>query len=181
MPGTGLRYCVGVRIDVKAVGRSHQRPQHRPLLLHLAYSLPLYIHIDLRTDNENAVVFWWNASTNRHLGIGGTHPDPAVRRAQKEGMANYRRLKPYFALGKFYGIDEQTHVHTDRQGKTAVMNCFNLDDHPVEKEIRFEPTRLGLSSGKTYQFSGANFSRSGDAYVGKMSIPAIGHTLIEVT
>ena len=64
----------------------------------LAYSLPLYIHIDLRTDNRNAVVFWWNASTCRHLGIGGTHPDPAVRQAQKEGMANYRRLKPYFAV-----------------------------------------------------------------------------------
>jgi hypothetical protein len=147
----------------------------------LAYSLPLYIHIDLRTDNQNAVVFWWNASTNRHLGIGGTHPNPAVRQAQKEGMANYRRLKPYFAVGGFYGIDEQTHVHTDRQGKTAVMNCFNLDNHPVEKEIRFEPAKLGLTPGKTYQFAGAAFGRSGDAYVGKVSIPALGHTLVEVT
>ena len=34
-------------------------------------SLPLYIHIDLRTDNRNALVFWWYASTCRHLGIGG--------------------------------------------------------------------------------------------------------------
>src|ERR1035438_2056656 len=80
----------------------------------LAYSLPLYIHIDLRSDNENAVVFWWNASTCRHLGIGGTHLDPATRQAQQQGMANYRRLKPYFAAGAFCGIDEQTHVHTAR-------------------------------------------------------------------
>jgi predicted metal-dependent enzyme (double-stranded beta helix superfamily) len=61
------------------------------------------------------------------------------------------------------------------------MNCFNLDDHRVEKEIRFEPARLALSPGKTYQFSGATFSRSGDVYVGKVSIPAVGHTLVEVT
>jgi hypothetical protein len=39
----------------------------------LAYSLPIYLHIDLRTDNQNALVLWWNASTCRHLGIGGTH------------------------------------------------------------------------------------------------------------
>ena len=43
----------------------------------LAYGLPLYIHIDLRADNQNALVFW-NASTCRHLGIGGTHKDAAV-------------------------------------------------------------------------------------------------------
>jgi hypothetical protein len=61
------------------------------------------------------------------------------------------------------------------------MNCFNLDEHPVEREIRFEPARLGLSSAKTYQFSGGSFNRSGDAYVGKVSIPALGHTLVEVT
>lgn len=147
----------------------------------LAYSLPLYIHIDLRTDNRNAVVFWWNASTCRHLGIGGTHPDPAVRQAQKEGMANYRRLKPYFASGAFYGIDEQTHVHSSGEGQTAVVNCFNLDEQAIEREIRFQPAQLGLSPDKTYRFSGATLKRSGNDYVGVVSIPALGHTLIEVT
>ncbi len=147
----------------------------------LAYSLPLYLHIDLRTDNKNALVFWWNASTCRHLGIGGTHPDQAVRQAQKEGMANYRRLKHYFASGTFYGIDEQTHVHTDREGKSAVINCFNLDDKPMEREVRFEPARLGLSTGATFKFAGADFTRSGDAYIGRVRIPAEAHTLIEVT
>ena len=125
----------------------------------LAYSLPIYLHIDLRTDNRNALVFWWNASTCRHLGIGGTHPDAAVRTAQKEGMANYRRLKPYFAAATFYGIDEQTHVHSDEKTNTAVMNCFNLSNVPIEKEIRFDPAQLGLSSAKTYQFSGGGFHR----------------------
>ena len=58
----------------------------------LAYSLPLYLHIDLRKDNPQCLMFWWNASTCRHLGIGGTHPDPAVRKAQKDAMTAYRRL-----------------------------------------------------------------------------------------
>ena len=147
----------------------------------LAYSLPLYLHIDLRTDNPHAIVFWWYASTCRHLGIGGSHTDPAVRQAQKEGMANYRRLKPYFAAGAFYGIDEQTHVHAAREGGSAVMNCFNLDDRPVEKQIRFEPARLGLSPAKNYRFAGASVTGRGDAYVATVSIPAMGHTLVEVT
>lgn len=146
----------------------------------LAYSLPIYLHIDLRTDNQNALVFWWNASTCRHLGIGGTHPDPAVRKAQKDGMTTYRRLKPYFAAATFYGIDEQTHVHTDAKTNTAVINCFNLTKVAAEREVRFEPAQLGLSPAKTLRFSGATFERSGDIYVGKVSIPAEGHTLIEV-
>ncbi len=40
----------------------------------LAYSQPLYLHIDLRTDNANAVMFWWNASTCRYLGIAARTP-----------------------------------------------------------------------------------------------------------
>jgi hypothetical protein len=147
----------------------------------LAYGLPLYIHIDLRTDNSNALVFWWNASTCRHLGIGGTHTDPAVRQVQKDGMAQYRRLKRYFAAGVFYGIDEQTHVHSSRDGMSAVMNCFNLHPDPVEKEIRFDPASLGLSAQKPYRFSAGAFTQDGSAYGGKVAIPAHGHTLIEIT
>jgi hypothetical protein len=146
----------------------------------LAYSIPLYIHVDLRTDNENAIVFWWNASTCRHLGIGGTHQDEAVRLAHAESMAKYRRLKHYFASGVFYGIDEQTHVHCSRDGKSAVMNCFNLDDARVEREIHFDPDRVGLSRDKSHEFSGAAFCKNGDAYVGVVRIPAHGHILVEV-
>ncbi len=120
---------------------------------HLAHSIPLYIHNDLRADNENAVGFWWNASTGRHLGIGGTHGDEAIRRAQAQSMDKYRRVKRYFACGVFYRIDEQTHVHSARDGKSAIMNCSNLDHAPVEREIHFDPKGLGLSPNKSYAFS----------------------------
>jgi hypothetical protein len=148
----------------------------------LAYSLPLYIHIDLRTDNKNALVFWWNASTCRHLGIGGSHPDQQVRDAQKQAMSDYRRLKAHFASGKFYGIDEQTHVHASPDGKTAVMNCFNLEPGDSEREIGFAPAKLGLVPGRDYRFSGdASFQRNGEAYKGSVKIPGHGHRLIEIT
>lgn len=146
----------------------------------LAYSLPLYVHIDLRTDNENALVFWWNASTCRYLGIGGTHPNPAVVNAQKLAMKTYMRLKQHFTAGVFYGIDEMTHVHSSPDGNSAVINCFNLEERPVTREIRFEPTELGLADRPTYRFSGGAFRQDGRAYIGTVNIPARGHSLIEI-
>ena len=146
----------------------------------LAYALPLYIHIDLRSDNENALVFWWNASTCRHLGIGGTHSDPATVAAHREAMRTYRRLKPYFASGVFYGIDEQTHVHSAPDGKSAVLNCFNLSDQAVEREILFEPANFGLEPDQHYRFAGAHTRKAGEIYTATPKIPALGHTLIEV-
>jgi hypothetical protein len=145
----------------------------------LAYSLPLYIHVDLRTDNQNAIVFWWNASTCRHLGIGGTHPDRAIHEVHRQSMATYLRLKRHFASGVFFGIDEQTHVHCHSNKTSAVINCFNLEDHPVEREIRFDPAQFGLAPSETWRFSGASFRKSEDSYIAETAIVARGHVLIE--
>lgn len=147
----------------------------------LAYSQPLYIHIDLRTDNAEAVMFWWNASTCRHLGIGGTHGDPNIRAKQKQAVADYRRLKPHFSAGTFYGIDESTHVHRHPTEATAIINCFNLDATPIEKKIDFEPGRFELPADKNYKFRGAEFSPSNNIYSGKVTIPPMGHRLIEIS
>lgn len=146
----------------------------------LAYSLPLYIHIDLRADNSNAIVFWWNASTCRHLGIGGTHADPAVREVHRQSMATYLRLKPHFASGLFFGIDEETHVHCRRDGTSAVINCFNLADRPVTRKILFNPEEFGLSPSQDWRFSGQIFEKSGNVYLGEIRIPARGHVLVEL-
>ena len=145
----------------------------------LAYSLPLYIHIDLRTDNDQALVFWWNASTCRHLGIGGTSTDTAVCAAHQDAMNTYRRLKPFFAAGTFYGIDELTHVHRHPTRNAAVVNCFNLDTNPVAKRISFEPERFGLKVDRRYRFSGAPFNTQ-SPYMAEVAIPSRGHVLLEV-
>lgn len=146
----------------------------------LAYSLPLYIHVDLRTDNQNAIVFWWNASTCRHLGMGGMATDPAIREIHRQSMATYLRLKPHFSSGVFFGIDEQTHVHCHRDGKSAVINCFNLEDRPVTRKIRFDPAEFGLSPSQTWRFSDAALEKLGSAYVGEVNLAAHGHTLVEL-
>lgn len=147
----------------------------------LAYSLPLYIHIDLRTDNENALVFWWNASTCRHLGIGGTHTDPAVVNAQREAVRSYKRLKSFFTHGRFYGIDELTHVHVNANATGAVINCFNLQDMPETRAIGFSARDYGLDTRTQFQFSQGEVSGTGDLYIVRVAIAAHGHTLIEVT
>ena len=146
----------------------------------LAYSLPLYIHIDLRKDNAQCLMFWWNASTCRHLGIGGTHSDPGVRQAQKEAMAAYRRLAPFFKAGKFYGIDEMVHVHVQPTESTAVINCFNLESQPAVRRLEFRPSRFGLDGAREYRVTGAASRRQGDLYLLEVTVPAYGHALVEI-
>jgi hypothetical protein len=146
----------------------------------LAYGLPLYLHIDLRTDNKNALMFWWNASTCRHLGIGGTHKDPQVQQAHKSAMTAYRRLKPFFAAGIFYGIDEVTHVHRHPTEPVAVINCFNLEDRSVTRRVEFELARFGLDAGAAFEVKGAPAHRMDDRYVIDVALPSYGHSLLEL-
>jgi hypothetical protein len=146
----------------------------------LAYSLPLYLHIDLREDNAQAVVFWWTASTVRHLGIGGTSTDSRINDAHFAAMKTYRRLKPFYAAGTFYGISQMVHVHRHPTENAAVINCFCVNTD-VTPEITFEPARFGLKPDKDYKFTGAEFVKNGTSYTGKVAVAPIGHTLVEVT
>ena len=146
----------------------------------LAYSLPLYIHIDLRKDNEQALMFWWNASTCRYLGIGGTHQSPAVRQKHHDSMAVYRRLKPFFARGTFYGGDELTHIHVHPSEHAAVVNCFNLDPGEVTRSIAFHPARFKLPNRTDYRVVGAEARQEAGDYQISVTIPGYGHTLFEI-
>jgi hypothetical protein len=146
----------------------------------LAYALPIYLHIDLRTDNRNALSFWWYASTCRHLGIGGTSKDPAINKAHFEAMATYRKLEPFFKRGKFYGIDEQVHVHVHPSDPAAVINAFNLDSRPAKKQIEFIPGKYGLEWKRRFHIVGARSRRTQEGYALFFDIPALGHQLAEI-
>jgi hypothetical protein len=146
----------------------------------LAYSLPLYLHIDLRTDNDQALVFWWNASTIRYLGMGGTHTDPKVNAAHFAAMKTYLRLKPFFTAGTFYGLAENIHAHKHPTENKAVINCFNIDGG-APLAVSLTPAEIGLEPAKNYKFTGANFVQNGSTYAGTVSVPSQGHVLIEVT
>ncbi len=95
-------------------------------------------------------------------------------------MATYRRLKPFFASGTFYGIDEMVHVHRHPTASAAVINCFNLEGQAAVRTIELELGRFGLDPAKKYRVIGAPYRRSDDRYTLDVSIPSQGHVLVEV-
>ena len=114
----------------------------------LGCNVPIYLHIDLRDDNEHCLVLWWYASTCRHLGIGGTHNNPAVAQAQKLAMKKYHQLEQFYKRGEFYGMHQEAHVHVLREEQAFVVNLFNLSDESriVSGTIGFEEMSLTRDS-----------------------------------
>src|SRR5208337_2796854 len=112
----------------------------------LSCDVPIYLHIDLRKDTPGCVVLWWYASTCRHLGIGGTHRDPAVVAAQKTGMSRYYDLERFFKRGEFYGINEEVHLHALPEENAFVVNLFNLSDRKRVVGGSIELGRMGLNA-----------------------------------
>jgi len=147
----------------------------------LAYGYPLYIHIDLRKDNEHALEFWWYASTCRHLGVGGKHPNPKVWEAHKQAMKTYRRLKRFYTQGTFYGLEETVHVHTLSDEGKAVINVFNLTDKPETKEVSFEPQEIGLDPQSKVHVKGCSYSQKGSTITLRFDLPGHGTALAEIS
>jgi hypothetical protein len=116
----------------------------------LGCNVPLYLHIDLREDNEHCVVLWWYASTCRHLGIGGTHSRPLVAQAQQVAMKRYRQLERFYKRGEFYGMCEQVHVHVLRDENAFVVNLFNLTDETREVSGSISFAQMGLDCDRWY-------------------------------
>ena len=116
----------------------------------LGCNVPVYLHIDLRKDNEHCVVLWWYASTCRHLGIGGTHANPAVVRAQQDAMRRYRELERFYKRGEFFGINEEIHVHVLPEEQAMVVNLFNLSDQAREISGSIPLADLGLEQSRSF-------------------------------
>lgn len=93
-------------------------------------------------------------------------------------MTTYRRLKPYYAAGTFYGLDEMTHAHRHPSAASAVINCFNLEDHDVRRKVEFDLARVGLDPGKEYRVEGAVGRPLGAMCRFEVDIPSQGHRLI---
>ena len=112
----------------------------------LAYDIPLYLHINCGKDNEQMLAFWWYASTCRHLGIGGVQ-DPAspLYRALKQAMVTYRRLKPFFASGRFVGVEPMVHAHSLPDRNACVFVLFNLSGQPVTRHVSVAMDALGVA------------------------------------
>ncbi|MCX8053779.1 MAG: hypothetical protein N3B12_08215 [Armatimonadetes bacterium] len=135
----------------------------------LAYSLPLYLHINMANDNDACLAFWWYASTVRHLGIGGKQGNEARFAAYRDAMARYRSLKALYTRGVFYGPDELTHIHVLPEEGECVVNAFNLTDTPVSREVEIRLNDLGLL--EDVRVEGAPYRTVGGKLVLELEIP----------
>ncbi len=107
-------------------------------LYHLrkAEPVPLFLHMNMSTDNENAIAFWYVASCVTHIGVGGVLKAPEeVREGYRQAISTYNRFFDEFTRGEFTGLDELTHLHTAPGGGRAVLLCFNLTGEDVAREV----------------------------------------------
>lgn len=94
----------------------------------LGCNVPIYLHVDLRGDNEHALILWWYASTCRHLGIGGSHEDPMIAETHRHAMKRYQKLSRFFKQGEFYGASEEVHFHVLPDESAFIAVVFNLSN-----------------------------------------------------
>ncbi|MFW9949088.1 MAG: hypothetical protein ACFFKA_03045 [Candidatus Thorarchaeota archaeon] len=123
----------------------------------LAYSIPLYLHINENSDNENMLQFWYYASLARHLGIGGlSNKEDEKYKALKNAMILYKELKPYFTRGRFYGIEQNIHLHVDEKTKLGVLTAYNLTSRAQKVEIQVVPKIYNLNVKSIELYNGIN-------------------------
>jgi len=123
----------------------------------LAYSIPLYLHINENSDNEHMLQFWWYASLVRHLGIGGLKDKSSSKyKALKQAMLLYRILKPILVRGTFYGIYYDMHLHVAEDNSSAVIIAYNLTSRKRKMNIPLDLSQYGLQVNKTEIYTGIN-------------------------
>jgi len=148
------------------------------LYYNLAYDLPLYLFIDMDSDNENCLAFWWYASTIRHLGIGGGKADDRRFEAYKRAIAEYKELRDLYVAGTFYALDELTHIHAIPEAGRCILNAFNLTDKPVSRTAELRPHDLGLL--EEVQVEGAAYEVMGSKLVLKLEIPPFSPLMVRL-
>ncbi len=113
----------------------------------LAYEMPLYLHIDLAKDSEHRIVFWYAASTVRHLGVGNYAVLNAEQKAQvQQALSIYRDHQAFFSAGRFHGAGPLTHIHT-LPGQGAVVLHFNDQPQPAQGKLELTKDQLGCPGG----------------------------------
>ena len=116
----------------------------------LGCNIPIYLHIDLRSDNIHALAFWWYASTCRHLGIGGTHPNALIAEIHKQSMKRYRELERFFKRGMFFGTSEEAHFHVLPKENAFVVTIFNLSNESRIVSATINAADIGLDLDRWY-------------------------------
>jgi hypothetical protein len=146
----------------------------------LAYDIPLYLHINSAHDSPAMLAFWWYASCCRHLGIGGLAEGDEQWPRLVAAMARYRELQPWFARGRFVGLDRYTHLHVLDDGPDggAVLTAFNLSAEPVRRQVRLVLADLGLGSGP--EVAGAPSARADGVLTIDLDLPPLSPLVVSI-
>jgi hypothetical protein len=160
----------------------------------LAYDIPLYLHINSAHDSPALLAFWWYASCCRHLGIGGLAEGDEQWPRLVEAMGRYRALQPWFARGRFVGLDRFTHLHVLDRGpgdetgpesggelngeQSAVLTAFNLTAQPVRRQVRLTPAELTL--GDAPQVTGAPSTWADGVLTVDLDLPPLSPLVVEI-
>ncbi|GAI05881.1 unnamed protein product, partial [marine sediment metagenome] len=133
---------------------------HRAFQLYeynLAYSIPLYLHINENSDNENMLQFWWYSSVARHIGIGGLNDTNSAKyRALKNAIILYKKIKHILTRGTFYGIDPMIHLHVAEDTGNGVILAFNLTSRNKKVDIKINAPQFDLHFQTIELVSGTN-------------------------
>ena len=148
----------------------------------MAYPIPLYLHINANSDTESMLCFWWYASVARHLGIGGLTPEDRRFALLTRAMRKYLLWKDIFTKGAFYGLSPYAHLHV-HLGR-AVLLLYNVESHPITREIHVDPTKYGLPQGYPRAFNGTgdevSVRLSGPAFTISAEIPEMSPLIVTI-
>ena len=123
----------------------------------LAYSIPLYLHINENSDNENMLQFWWYASLARHLGIGGLKDKSNPKYlALKQAMRLYKTIKSIMTRGIFFGLDYNVHLHMAEDNASGVITAYNLTSRKKKVIIQSDLSNFGLQVSRAEFYNGKN-------------------------
>jgi hypothetical protein len=101
--------------------------------------------------------FWWYASLARHLGIGGLSDKSSKKyKILKEAMNLYKKNKSYFTRGIFYGLNNNIHLHVDKEDKLGVVTAYNLNSRAQIMDIQIELIKYGLDVNTIEIYNGKN-------------------------
>jgi hypothetical protein len=144
----------------------------------LAEPIPLFLHMNASSDNENAIAFWYVASCVNHIGVGAIlKSSEAQIAAYKQAFAEYNARFEAFSQGEFHGIDELTHVHVYPDRRRAVILAFNLDETTVEREFEIDPAEWNMREGSARVVGG----KLRDGKMVGVTIGPMGVALVDLT
>ncbi|NHJ23715.1 MAG: hypothetical protein EAX89_04020 [Candidatus Lokiarchaeota archaeon] len=156
----------------------------------LAYSIPLYLHINENSDNDNMLQFWWYASLARHIGIGGLKDSKSYKyQALKKAMTLYHKVKPVLVRGTFYGINYDIHLHVSEENKTGVILAYNLTSRAKKTKIVIDLSKYELDFNIIEIFNGIHeklysqpeFKKSGLLIEFEVVIPSLSPIIALLT